>query len=492
MNRRLGFATLDELPPSLRPQLDPHALDVGIVHLGLGAFHRAHQAVYTQAAMIATGETSWGICGVTQRSRDVLEQLQPQDGLYSVLERGSQTRARLLVPLRESLFAKTQSAEVVSRIAAANTRVVTVTVTEKGYRRDPSSGRLNADDAETRADADGRPPLTVVGQLFRGLQRRRRDGGGPVTVLCCDNLPSNGRALRQLVEDFSALAGQPGDDGWIADNVRFPSTMVDRIVPATTEADVRDAAALLGVDDFGVVATEPFSQWVIEDDFAAARPSWEAAGAVVTADVSPYEAMKLRLLNGSHSALAYLGVLAGYDLVADFVEVDEVAGFVAALMDADVSPTLVVPAEFDLADYKTQLMRRFGNRALGHRLTQIAMDGSQKLPQRLVGVVRERLAAGASPRRAALAIAGWMRYVSARHDDAGRPIVVDDPMAQVFAARLAEADAPGEVVDALLGVTEIFGDDAGDNHELRLLLVESLAGLNARGALATIRDLAAS
>ena len=348
---RLSLADLGETPQSARPPVDPRALKTGIVHLGLGAFHRAHQAVFTQAAMAATGDTRWGICGVTQRSRDVIEQLADQDGLYSVLERGDQTSISLLAPIRELLFVKTQSEDLMAHLAAPSLQVVTLTITEKGYRHDPAIGRLLVADSETQADVEGRAPQTVVGQLVRGFQARSRLDAGPLTVVCCDNLPSNGRTLARLVADFCGClpaAESAPTLAWIESFVRFPCTMVDRIVPATTAADRAEAARLLGVEDEGVVVAEPFMQWVIEDSFATSRPAWEAAGAILTDDVAPYEAMKLRLLNGSHSAIAYLGALAGYDYVADFVRVDQVAAYVRALMDFDVTPTLAVPAGFEI------------------------------------------------------------------------------------------------------------------------------------------------
>jgi fructuronate reductase len=490
--QRLSLATLEATPQSTRPPVDPRSIRPGIVHLGIGAFHRAHQAAFTQAAMAATGDTSWGICGVTQRSVDVVEQLAPQDGLYSVLQRGHDTSVRVLAPIRELLFAKTQADELVSRLAAPTTRVVTLTVTEKGYRHDPASGRLRVNDAEVRADVEGRSPRTVVGQLVRGFQARERADAGPLTVVSCDNLHNNGRTLARLVSDFCGLlpdAESASLETWIEASVRFPCTMVDRIVPATTESDRAEAARLLGVDDFGVVVAEPFTQWVIEDDFVAPRPAWDAAGAILTNDVAPYEAMKLRLLNGSHSAMAYLGALAGYEYVADFVAVDDVASYARALMDVDLTPTLHVPAGFDVVRYKDQLLERFGNRALRHRTLQIAMDGTQKLPQRLLGVVASRRVAGETPRHAVLAVAAWMRYVSAQSNERGGSIEVDDPLADVLKRRLAGADNPADVVDRLLGLDQIFPIQLREDATVRAHLVSDVEKLARKGVLATLREL---
>jgi fructuronate reductase len=486
---RLSLETLTRVPPDMRPPIDPRETTVGIVHLGLGAFHRAHQAVYTQTAMARSGDAGWGICGVTQRSDDVVRQLEPQDNLYGVLTRGPTTSAQICAGVRAALFAQADTEAFLDAIAAPTTRVVTLTVTEKGYRHDPATGRLRDGDTEIQADAAGRDPRTVVGQLVRGLQRRAARDGGPITVVCCDNLPANGRTLATLVGDFCALLG--GSQGaaasdWIDGFVRFPSTMVDRIVPATTSADRDDAAALLGVDDHGTVVAEPFSQWVIEDRFAGARPGWEEAGAILTSDVTPYEKIKLRLLNGSHSALAYIGVLAGRDYVSDLVADDDMRVFVRALMDVDVTPTLAVPDSFDLDAYKSSVLERFANAAIRHRTAQIAMDGTQKLPQRLLGTIRDRLQAGAQPRFAITAVAAWARFVSARRADDGRALAVDDPLSSRLAELTSSAQTPSLVVERLLQLTSVFGDLA-DDGTFRTMLTDAVEMFTAHGALATVR-----
>jgi fructuronate reductase len=423
---------------------------VGIVHLGIGAFHRAHQAVYTEDA----GD-GWGICGITQRSATVAERLAPQDGLYSVLERGpGPASARVIGAVREVLTGEATA----ERITDPAVKVVSLTVTEKGYRHDPATGRLRGDDPEISLDLAGRPPRTVIGRLVRGLAGRE----APVTVLCCDNLTANGETVRALVEEYCERGGIR-----LPCEVSFPSTMVDRITPATTREDLDEAERLLGVRDEAVVVTEPFSQWVIEDVFPAGRPAWDSAGAILTGDVAPYEKMKLRLLNGSHSMLAYLG--SGFEYVSEAIDVlgDPIRHF----MDEDASPTLDVPPGFDLAAYKSSLLERFANPALRHRVAQIAMDGSQKLPQRLLGVVRDRLAAGAEPRWAALAVAAWMRHVQTAR-------VLDDPMADLLRTAVAGVDSAEKVVDALLSVTDIFGSELRDSAVFRDLLVEQLARLS--------------
>jgi fructuronate reductase len=485
----LSIAQWSQIPADAQPLVDPRDLTVGIVHLGLGAFHRAHQAVYTERAMSASGTTQWGICAASLRSRTALDELEPQDGLYTVAERGPSTAFRVLAPIRELLFAMEQQDALAARIAAPSTHVVTVTVTEKGYRYDPVTRELDLTDEQIRADAAGGPPVTVVGQLVRAMQARQRNNAEPLTVVCCDNLTNNGATLRGLVDDFCLLlprADQTALHSWIDECVTFPSTVVDRITPATTPADRNEVGDYLGLDDEGAVVTEPFSQWVLEDNFAAARPAWESAGAIFTSDVSPYESLKLRLLNGSHSALAYLGLLAGYEYVAEFIEVDGVAAFVRDLM-GEAMATVSAPSSVDVDDYELQLLRRFANPGLRHRLAQIAIDGSQKLPLRLVATVRDARAAGVEPLASVLGIAAWMRYVTARHDDAGRPLAVDDPMAPRIAEAVGSADDPGTIVERLLSLAEMFGE-LGDDVVLRGLLATALAQLAGAGALATLRN----
>jgi fructuronate reductase len=495
---RLSLAELHRVPAAYRPALDPRQRQVRIVHLGIGAFHRAHQAAYTEDC------GDWGSCGVTQRSPRVLTQLAPQDGLYTLLVReGDQARPQVIGAVREVLFAGADPGAVAARIADPRVDIVSLTVSEKGYRHDPATGRLRLQDPEIAADLAGRPARTVIGQLTAGLGARAVADAAPVTVLCCDNLPLNGPTVRSLVLSYADAyaarhAPAEGLPAWIAARVAFPATMVDRIVPAATDADRADVAALLGVRDLGAVVAEPFTQWVIEDSFAGPRPAWEKAGAQFVADVAPYEKVKLRMLNGAHSALAYLGGLAGHEFIADALGDDTLAACAHRLMTDDAAPTLDPPAEMDLRVYAEQVLRRFGNAALRHRCVQVAMDGSQKLPQRLLGTVADRLAAGGTPVWSALAVAAWMRHVWTGRTDDGRPFPVDDPLADQFRARLTKANvtAPppvqagpvpagpvpaSAVVGALLGIREVFGD-LTDSAAFRDLLTEHLARLTRDGA----------
>lgn len=487
--RRLSLAALDDLPAAVRPRVDLRGVRVGIVHIGLGAFHRAHQAVFTEDAMAASGSGEWGICGVSPRNRTVAGQLAPQDGLYTLLERSEAgSAARVVGAVREVLVAADGVDPVLDRLASPEVRVVTLTVTEKAYRLQRFTGALDVDDPEVAADLAGRPPRTVVGMLACGLQRRMRADGGPVSVVCCDNLPGNGVLLSRLVCEFAErMQGGSALRTWLGEQTTFPSTMVDRIVPATVEADRAEAAQLLGVRDEGTVVAEPFSQWVVEDRFAAARPHWERAGVTLTADVRPYETMKLRLLNGSHSMLAYLGALAGYEYMADAVRVAELGELVRRLMTEEVRPTLDVPDGFDLDGYVAALLARFADPALRHRTTQVASDGSQKLPQRLLDPARDVLRRGSEPRFVALATAAWMRYVWSHRSESGVELPVDDPLAERLASLLANASGPADAAAALLALEEVFGTDLAADPVFAPLVTGALDRLTRDGVLPTVR-----
>lgn len=488
---RLTLAMLDRLAPGVaRPRYDVAGQKIGIVHLGIGAFHRAHQAVYVDDRL-AAGERDWAVLGASLRSPDTRDALAPQDGLYSLVVRsGDQTAVRVIGAVCGVLVAPQAPEALLAAMARPEVRIVSLTVTEKGYCHDPASGTLREDRPDIVRDlADAARPLTTPGILVEALRRRRAAGLAPFTVLCCDNLSANGRIVRGIVARFAAL--RDADLGrYVAGEVAFPSTMVDRIVPATTDADRALVGERLGLTDAWPVATEPFSQWVIEDRFSGGRPRFEEAGAELVSDVEPYEAMKLRLLNGSHSTLAYLGYLAGHETVSDAMAVPAFRRLVRGLMDEEVSPTLHVPAGADLEGYKAQLLARFENAALRHRTFQIATDGSQKLPPRLLGTARDRLGRGASIARLALAVAGWMRFVSGR-DETGRTIELNDPLAARLRS-LADAAGPdaARLAPALLGVREIFGDDLPKDPRFAGPVEDALAELFGKGAARVVEEAA--
>jgi fructuronate reductase len=485
--RRLDLATLAGLGPAIvTPRYDARRVAIGIVHLGIGAFHRAHQAEYIDD-VLALEAGGWGVCGVSLRSADVRERLSPQEGLYTSIEKSpAGTRRRVIGSVREILFLGEERSKVHARLADVRTRIVSLTITEKGYCHDPATGRLNFADPDIAHDfAHPGEPRTALGLISSALDARRASHGESFTVLCCDNLPHNGGIVRGLVLAFAG-ARDPTLASWIAEHASFPSTMVDRIVPATTEADISDNDAALGVHDAAPVVHEPFKQWVIEDRFVAGRPAWERVGAELVADVAPFEAMKLRLLNGCHSMLAYLGFLAGYEYIYQVAARPEYVALIRRLMAEEITPTLRVPANIDVVAYRSALVERFKNPALPHRTQQIAMDGSQKLPQRLLGTVRDNLAAGRSIDLAALAVAGWMRYVSGS-DEAGRAIAVSDPLAGEF-ARIAAAHSgdPAGLARGLLRLRAVFGEDLPADARFVAKVTAWLTGLYAEGAARTV------
>ncbi len=457
---RLSAATLAGLRPGVaRPGYDRATLSPGIVHLGLGAFVRGHLAPYTDD-VLAAEPGAWGIMGVSLKRPDQRDRLAPQDGLYSTIERdGGGTTARVVGCLRRMVVAPEDPAALVAAMADPACRIVSLTVTEKAYCHDPATGRLDLHHPDIAHDLEHpATPRSAVGLIAASLRRRRTAGVVPPTVLCCDNLPHNGRLLAGLVRDYAAAGPPDGLAAWIEGAVAFPSGMVDRIVPAMTESDVADAETLLGLHDAAPVCHEPFRQWVMEDRFGpAGRPAWQRAGAQMVADVAPFEHMKLRMLNGAHSALAYLGYLAGHEAIPDAVADPVLRSYLHAFW-GEVIPMVPPPPGVDLHGYAAALLARFANTAIRHRTGQIAADGSQKLPQRLLGTVRERLAAGLPIPCLALAVAAWLRYAGGV-DEAGRPIDVRDPMAGRLRDALDPAGPPAGRVAAVLGMAAVFGDD---------------------------------
>lgn len=480
---RLSDQTLLQAAPGIRrPGYVRSDIKNGIVHLGIGAFHRAHQAVYVDD-VLAGGDPRWGIVGVSLRDPETRDALVPQDGLYTLLVRGNDAPARVIGSVREVLFAPAETELVLARMSAPSTAIVSLTVTEKGYCHNPATGELDEGHPQVRADfANPTRPRTALGFVAEALRRRRAAGIAPFTVLTCDNLPANGETLRRVLTRYAALVS-PDLGRFISGEVAIPSSMIDRIVPATTDADRAAASEEIGLDDAWPIVTEPFSQWVVEDRFSAGRPAFENVGAEFVSDVAPYEKMKLRMLNGAHSSLAYLGILAGLEFVSEAVADISLSAFAAALM-RDAAETLTTPPA-TRAEYARALMDRFANPALRHRLIQICMDGTQKLSQRLLGTVRNRLAAGRPIARHALAVAAWMRFVS-RRDETGAPIRVNDPLAdQLVTAASAGA---GDIVRNLLALKSVFGDDLSADPRFVGPVTAAFQGLSA----ASVRQMAAA
>jgi fructuronate reductase len=499
---RLQPSVLADLPAGVaRPLYNRSELRAGIVHLGLGSFARAFLCVFNETAIHAGGEPHFGVIGVSLRSAAVRDALAPQEGLYTVARRDADAsgrprqRLQVIGNLVGQIVAPEDPNAVVEAIAARSTRIVSLTVTEKGYAHDPATGRLREDHPDIAHDlrlslqAGAAPssgngaaaPRSAVGFIVHGLALRRARGLPPVTLLSLDNLPHNGRTLQGLVLAFARRVDAALAD-WIETRCTFPSSMVDRIVPATTDADREQVAAELGHRDAWPVPAEPYIDWVVEDRFAAGRPDWHLAGARCVADASGWEQLKLRVVNGSHSALAYLGAMAGQRTVDEAVAQPELRDFVAAMVTQEVRPTLPALQNLDFDGYVQGLLERFANPALAHRLQQIAMDGSQKLPQRLLATIEQRLAAGMPIARLSLAVAAWMHYLRGI-DEWGRPYAIDDPLAASLAAARAAAEAEPTLRDRVAAFTQfapVFGDLAG-HATLVDALTRALASLQSVG-----------
>ncbi|WP_027682260.1 mannitol dehydrogenase family protein [Rhizobium leguminosarum] len=441
--------TLSGLAPTAKlPAYDRNQLKSGILHLGPGAFFRAHFAPFTDAAL-ATSGGDWGIEVASLRTADVADHLNEQNGLYTMLIRDtSGTVAQVMGPILRAHVATRDPAGLLDRLEDPVIRIVSLTVTEKAYGMDTATGGLDLNHADVAADlANRHAPRGVIGYLVEGLSRRRAKGIAPFTPLSCDNLPSNGAVLKRLVLDFAERV-DPSLRQWIEANVPFPSTMVDRITPASTEATYQDAERLTGRQDLAAIETEPFTQWVIEDHFANGRPAWEKAGALMVTDVSAYEKMKLRMLNGAHSLLAYLGYIGGYEFIRDVMDDTGLAALAYRHMHAAARTLDAVPG-IDLDDYAGELIARFANKAIAHRTYQIAMDGTQKLPQRLLEPATEALAHGDKAETYAIAVAAWMRYAIGEHGN-GERYELRDPRAGEIAALIADVPRTGLAISAAL------------------------------------------
>ncbi|MEE3650566.1 MULTISPECIES: mannitol dehydrogenase family protein [unclassified Brenneria] len=465
------------------PEYDRNVLKTRIVHLGFGAFHRAHQAVYADQ-LAAEHASDWGYCEVNLiGGEQQIADLKQQDLLYSVCEMsGSRWHGRVVGVVRQALHGEVDGIEKVFDVMTQpDIAIVSLTVTEKGYCYLPSTASIDMDHPLIQHDlAHPRRPHSAPGVIIEALRLRREKSLMPFSVMSCDNMPNNGVVTRNVV---LALAKAQDADlaAWIENHVSFPSTMVDRIVPAITPDSLAKITQVIGgIQDPVGIACEPFRQWVIEDNFVAGRPAWEKVGAELVTDVLPYEEMKLRMLNGSHSFLAYLGYLAGYQYIDECMQDRDYVRAARQLMLDEQATTLHVE-HVDLDAYAESLLERYRNTGLKHRTWQIAMDGTLKLPQRMLDSIRVHLAKGEPFNLLALGVAGWMRYVGGV-DDAGQPIDISDPQREKL-AQLVSQSADGEArIKALLSLRDVFGNDLPDNLLFVQQVAEAYALLQAHGA----------
>ncbi len=481
----LSNSTIQSLPDGVaRPTYDRSAVTPGIVHFGVGGFHRAHEAMYLDRLMESGEALDWGIIGVGTMPGDarMRDALNSQDGLYTlVLKHPDGTReSRVIGSIIDYIHAPDDPGAVLERLVDERTRIVSLTVTEGGYHVNQVSGRFDPSDAGIQADlADMSAPVSVFGFLVEGLRRRRDAGTAPFTVMSCDNLPGNGSVAQGMLVAFARLADAELAD-WIEQEVAFPNGMVDRITPVTSPADI-EALAAEGVTDQWPVVAEPFTQWVLEDHFPLGRPPLEDAGVQVVEDVEPYELMKLRLLNASHQALCYLGVLAGYEYAHEVAQDPLFAGFLLGYMEKEGSPTLPEVPGVDLEDYRRTLVERFANPEVRDTLARLCGESSDRIPKWLVPVVAHNLAHDGEVDRSALVIASWARYAEGT-DEQGEPIeVVDRLRDQVMAAAAAQDTDPL----AFIRDRDLFGDLVDDDR-FTTAYESALDSLHTMGARATL------
>jgi mannitol 2-dehydrogenase len=484
----LSAASLGELAGGVAvPAYERAGLTEGMAHIGVGGFHRAHQARYHDD-LLAAGARDWAICGVGALASDrrMREALDAQDGLYTLVERsGDEETARVIGSITRYRLAPDDADAVVEQLAAETTRIVSLTVTEGGYNLSDVTGEFDPDDPDVAHDLEpGATPRTTFGLVTEALARRRERGIVPFTVMSCDNLQGNGRLARLAFTTFARLR-DPALGEWVDEAVAFPNSMVDRITPATTDADRRDVRERFGIEDRWPVVCEPFTQWVLEDAFSAGRPPYDEVGVQVVSDVEPYELMKLRLLNASHQALAYFGHLLGHEYVHEAARDPLLQRFVRAYMDEEATPTLPPVPGVDLDDYKRTLIERFSNEGVRDTIARLAAESSDRIPKWLVPVIRRRLETGGDLHRAAAVVASWARYAQGT-DEQGRPIEVVDRLRDEVCelARRAREDPA-----VFIANRDLFGDLA-ESERFASAYRDALTSLYERGTRETLASLA--
>ncbi|MBV8375891.1 MAG: mannitol dehydrogenase family protein [Verrucomicrobia bacterium] len=486
MTTQLNTANLHLLNPNVQiPRYDRQKVGQSIMHVGVGGFHRAHQALYMDDLFNQGNDPQWGYCGVgllrhDARMRDVMRS---QDCLYALVERSIEgDRARIIGSIVDFLFAPDDPEKVIEQMASPKTRIVSLTITEGGYYIDQSSGELDAKHPDIQYDlAHPHEPRCSFGYLLEALDRRRIRGLSPFTLMSCDNIQSNGEVARKMLTAFAELR-DPVFRNWLSQNCLFPNSMVDRITPATTDEHRALVREKFGIEDGWPVMTESFKQWVIEDHFEHGRPAWETVGAQMTTDVLPYEKMKLRLLNASHQALCYIGMLLGYELVHETMEDQDIQKLVRKMMDEEVTPLLSAVPGVDLTDYKRTLIERFANPAIRDQLSRIGIYGSSGIPKFVLPSIEEQLQRGGPIKLLSFTVASWFRYLKGL-DDSGKEMPMLDPMAQTLRER---AHAAGRDAGQLLGMREVFSEELASSPVFVKQVSDTLNSFYEEGARSTL------
>jgi mannitol 2-dehydrogenase len=489
---KLNSATLAEIrqahPEVALPQYAPNALKPGIVHIGVGAFHRSHQAMYIDRLLNTRQHHDWAICGVGLVAFDqpMKKVMADQHNLYTLLtwHPDGQSEARVIGAICEYLFAPDNLEAVLERLADPSTKVVSLTITEGGYNVSDVNGEFDASHPDVLQDlVPGSVPRTVFGVLTEALRRRHERGVGAFTVMSCDNIQGNGHVAHKALTSFAVLK-DPELAAWIDEQVAFPNSMVDRITPGTTDAMRQQLSELYGIEDAWPVVAESFAQWVLEDKFSAGRPPLETVGVQLVSDVEPYELMKLRLLNASHQAMSYLGLLAGYSYAHEVCQDELFRRFLLGYMAREATPTLRPVPGIDLAAYHQQLLDRFASTAIQDTLARLVFDASERIPKFLLPVLREQLATGGEIDHCALVVASWGRFLEG-HDETGRAMPIQDRRAeQLQQAVRREQEQPG----AFLQLRDVFGDLA-DNQRFMSAYLAARESLKTKGAVGTLKAL---
>ncbi len=488
MPTKLSSSTLGKLPASVRvPQYDRKKIVTRMVHVGVGGFYRAHQAIYTDDLL--AGDSDSGYCGVgllkhDARMRDVMRD---QNCLYTVVERDNTgDQARVVGSVAEFLFAPDDPEAVLEKMASPGTQIVALTITEGGYYVHQGTGEFDAEHPDIRRDlADPHHPSCSFGYLLEAADRRRTRGLAPFTLMSCDNIQGNGDVTKKMLLAFAELR-DPALRNWMEANVAFPNSMVDRITPATTEEHRALVREKFGIDDEWPVTTESFKQWVIEDHFSQGRPAWEKVGAQMTSDVLPYEKMKLRLLNASHQAICYSGMLMGLTFAHEALAEPLIRGLMEAMMDVEVTPLLPRPTGIDLTEYKATLVERFANPAIRDQLSRIGTEGSARIPKFVLPSVAEQLQRSGPIDRLSYTVASWFRSLSGQ-GDAGQTVPVIDPMEAKLRERAKEG---GKDPGPLLAMREVFSAEVAENPAFRDRVTAWLRSLYDEGTQATLQKVA--
>jgi mannitol 2-dehydrogenase len=486
MTTKLNEKNLNSLGPSVRvPTYDRRKVGQQIAHIGVGGFYRAHQAVYADDLLHLGAGNEWGFCGVGLLKHDarIRDVLLAQDCLYTVVERGAHAEhARVIGSMVNFLFGPDHTQEVIDALAAPERRIVTLTITEGGYYVHQGTGEFDAHHPDIQHDlAHPHEPACSFGYLLEALDRRRTRGLPPFTVMSCDNLQGNGDIIKKMLLAFAELR-DPKLHNWLVENCAFPNSMVDRITPATTDEHRALVREEFGIDDGWPVMTEPFKQWVIEDHFPLGRPAWQEVGAQMTSDVLPYEKMKLRLLNASHQAMCYIGMLLGYQLAHEAMADAQISKLLEQMMEVDVTPLVPPVPGVDLTDYKKTLIERFANPAIRDQLSRLGTEGSARIPKFVLPSISEQIERGGSIRSLCFTVASWFRYLTGK-DDEGRELPINDPMSK----KLIEAAlSGGKDPQSLLSIHEVFSKSLASSPRFVTELREALASFYENGARATL------